>query len=358
MQLGAKARAATMACGALALGAGLWTSLARLGFSAEGLAAINHGPLMVGGFTGTVIALERAVALDRPWGYLAPAFSALSAVLLLFSYPYSAAAIPLLFSSVVLLAAFAVFLRRQPAAFTLVMAAGALCWAAGNALLVLGRVLPDVVPWWAALLILTIAGERIEMSRLLPPSPAVQRLTGFLVAFYLTGLVWTLYEPDAGIRASGLAVAALGVVLAYGDIARRTVRAGGLARYAAVGILSGYFWLIVSGIFGMIFGRTLGGLYYDAWTHAQFVGFVFVMIMAHAPIILPAVAGVAVEFTPAFYLPLALLHASLAARVGADLALSWYGRQWTGAVNVAAVLLFAALLVRSIRRGRGREASA
>ena len=354
MQLGTRVRAVPMALGALALGAGLWTSLARLGFPVEGFSAINHGPLMIGGFTGTVIALERAVALDRPWGYLAPALSAVSALLLLFSFPYSLAAIPLFLSSLVLLAAFGVFLRRQPAAFTFVMAAGAAAWTAGNALLVIGRAVPDVVPWWAAFLILTIAGERIEMSRLSPPSPGMQRIIGFLVAFYLTSLVWTLFHADAGIRASGLAVAALGATLAYTDIARRTVRGTGLARYAAVAILTGYFWLIVSGILGTVFGRTIAGLHYDAWTHAQFVGFVFVMIMAHAPIILPSVAGIQVQFTPAFYVPLVLLHASLAGRIAADLTLSWYGRQWTGAVNVVAVLLFAAVLVRSILRGRRR----
>ncbi len=31
-----------------------------------------HGPFMTLGFIGTVICLERAVALDRTWGYLAP----------------------------------------------------------------------------------------------------------------------------------------------------------------------------------------------------------------------------------------------------------------------------------------------
>ena len=29
-----------------------------------------HGPLMVGGFLGTLIALERAVGLEKKWGYL------------------------------------------------------------------------------------------------------------------------------------------------------------------------------------------------------------------------------------------------------------------------------------------------
>lgn len=106
---------------------------------------------------------------------------------------------------------------------------------------------------------------------------------------------------------------------------------------------------------GLLFGQTLGGLYYDAWTHSIFVGFVMVMIMAHAPIILPAVLGIPVKFTPLFYAPVTLLHLSLALRVTADLMLSWYGRQWTGVVNVASVLLFMAVLVVSVRRARAGE---
>lgn len=347
MRLEKRFRALPMALGAISLAAGLWTSLSRLGFSVEGVAAINHGPLMVGGFTGTVIALERAVALDRPWGYAAPALGALSALLLLLSFPYSIAAIPLFLSSLVLLAVFGVFLRRQPAGFTLVMAAGAVAWTVGNALLVWGRTIPETVPWWAAFLVLTIAGERIEMSRLRPFSRRVQQILGLLIIFYLASLAWSLFQGDAGVRASGMAVVALALALAHSDIARHTLRGAGLTRYAAVAVLSGYFWLILSGVFGMIFGQTMAGFYYDAWTHAQFLGFVLVMIMAHAPIILPAVAGVAVRFTSAFYAPLLLLHASLAARIVADLMLSWYGRQWTGVLNVTAVLLFVGILARS-----------
>ena len=41
-----------------------------------------HGPLMVGGFLGTVIGLERAVALGRGWAYVAPLATALGAVAL------------------------------------------------------------------------------------------------------------------------------------------------------------------------------------------------------------------------------------------------------------------------------------
>src|SRR5690606_25837299 len=120
---------------------------------------------------GTIIALERAVALGRPWGYAAPFFGAVSAVLLLFSAPLHIAAFFLFLSSLALLVIFGVFLNRQAADFTVIMALGAVVWAVGNFLLFRGWLVPHVVPWWAGFLILTIAGERIEMSRLRPRTP-------------------------------------------------------------------------------------------------------------------------------------------------------------------------------------------
>jgi hypothetical protein len=70
------------------------------------------------------------------------------------------------------------------------------------------------------------------------------------------------------------------------------------------------------------------------------VGFVFAMIFGHAPIIFPAVLGVAVPFHAFFYAHLVLLHLSLVLRVAGDLALWWPGRQWGGLLNVVAILLF------------------
>jgi hypothetical protein len=64
-----------MATGMIALLGGLWAGLLRLGWAGPFLQAnlpAAHGPLMVCGFLGTVISLERAVALDRAWTFLAP----------------------------------------------------------------------------------------------------------------------------------------------------------------------------------------------------------------------------------------------------------------------------------------------
>ena len=48
------------------------------------------------------------------------------------------------------------------------------------------------------------------------------------------------------------------------DVARRTVRQSGLTRFTAVCLLSGYFWLAVSGVLAVYFGTVLAGAAYDA----------------------------------------------------------------------------------------------
>jgi hypothetical protein len=68
-------RAPLMALAVVALFAGLWAGLIRLGLAlpnAVTAGAELHGPLMALGFLGTLVSLERAVALARPWAYVAP----------------------------------------------------------------------------------------------------------------------------------------------------------------------------------------------------------------------------------------------------------------------------------------------
>ena len=62
---------------------GLWTALERLGWSLPAWpgGALNHGPLMIVGFLGALIALERAVALEKMWTYIAPIAMAAGGIL-------------------------------------------------------------------------------------------------------------------------------------------------------------------------------------------------------------------------------------------------------------------------------------
>ena len=73
--------------GFAALFAGAGAGLARLGYTMPGAiadVAALHGPLMICGFFGVVIALERAVAIGRAWAYAAPALAGVGSVLVLF----------------------------------------------------------------------------------------------------------------------------------------------------------------------------------------------------------------------------------------------------------------------------------
>ncbi len=339
-----------------ALLAAMWGGLLRMGWRWPVLhptLPTSHGPLMVCGFLGTLIGLERAVALQRRWTYIGPLLSGLGGLLLVAGVRGALGPLLMTLSSVGLVAAFVLIIRRQPALFTAVMGLGALAWLAGNALWLAERPLFRVVLWWAGFLVLTIVGERLELSRLLRLS-ALSRAGFFLAAgLFLAGLVWTETDQTVGTRLVGSGLLALTAWLLRYDIARRTVRQVGLPRYIAICLLSGYVWLGVSGVLALRFGALYAGPRYDATLHALLVGFVLSMIFGHAPIIFPAVIGLSVSFRRTFYVHLVLLHASLLLRVVGDLA-SWLpGRQWGGLLNVVVILLFLGNTVYAVLKGKG-----
>jgi hypothetical protein len=312
---------------------------------------------MVCGFLGTLISLERAVGLGQPWGYAAPVLVA-SGALLLGIGPVGAPG-PLLITlgSVVMVAMFLALWRRQPSFFLATMAIGALMWVAGNAQWLAGAAIFRVVFFWVAFLVLTIAGERLELNRVLRPPPAVRGAFVLAMAVVLAGIAAATRWPEPGVRVLGVGLVALTLWLARFDVARRTVRQRGLTRFMAVCLLGGYVWLGVGGAIAAVTGVATPGVLYDAMLHAVFIGFVISMVFAHAPVIFPAVLGVPLEYRPAFYLHVSVLHASLVLRVVGDLVDSlgrW--RVWGGLLNAVALLLFLAKTGRSIvmRGDQGR----
>ena len=123
--------------------------------------------------------------------------------------------------------------------------------------------------------------------------------------------------PAPGYPLLGLALLALVGWLAGHDVARRTIRSTGLARFVAGCLLAGYGWLAVAGACWLLGGAAPDGPRYDAVVHAVFLGFTLSMIMAHAPVILPAVLRRPLPYHPAMIAPAALLHGSLALRLWA-----------------------------------------
>jgi len=84
------------------------------------------------------------------------------------------------------------------------------------------------------------------------------------------------------------------------------------------------------------------------------------MVFGHALIILPAVTRLRISYSPVLYVPLAILHISLAVRMIGDLCEWSLLRQWSGVATVLAIAAFAAGLLWGALAGRrptaGRQA--
>jgi hypothetical protein len=330
---------------------GLWVGLARLGLTLPGgmpALAEFHGALMISGFLGTVISLERAVAIGRWWSYAAPVLSAIGAAALVVGAPVFASGTFLL-AGIALTFNSGTVVVRQPALFTVILTVAAACWVGGTLVWINGAPAADVAGWGLAFLVLTIAAERLELSRLLSP-PRSSQLTFILAAALI--IIGVARGELAGESApfSGVGLLAVTVWLIRHDIALRTIRLAGQARFSAACLLAGYFWLGLAGLVLLVAPPGATAFSYDAAVHAIAIGFVLSMIFGHAPIILPAVTGLRVRYSAAVYGPLVVLHLSVLLRIAADLFEHVEMRAFSGPITIIAFAGYAATLIIVSRR--------
>ncbi|HEX6734305.1 MAG TPA: hypothetical protein VF096_05800 [Azonexus sp.] len=340
---------------------GVFGGLARLGVAAPEfgqLRAGSHGALMIAAFFGTVISLERAVALHRFWPYLAPLAAGLGGLAIVAGGP--AWLPPLLFSlagTLFVIASIGVY-RQLPALFTLTLLLGAAAWLAGNLLWLFGGELSAATLLWMSFLVLTIAGERLELTRFLPPRPLAQQLFRVLLLLAVAAALLLVLAPEAGSRLLAATFLALAVWLLRYDIARRTVRQQGLTRFVAVCLLAGYAWLAAGALLGLGGAFLPGQPGRDAALHAIFLGFVFSMVIGHAPIIFPAVMRVRIPYHPFFYLPLTALHLTLAVRLSGSFGAGLDWQQAGAALNGVSLALFVLTILVSVGRGAASKETA
>ena len=330
-----------LALGFASLAAGVIGGLARAGVAGAPAPAVGlHGVLMVCGFFGTVISLERAVALERTWAYAAPLACGAGGVAILVGWT-SGGFWLLALGAAVMCNASARLAARQFSleACTLAIAAG--CWLIGNLLLAAGVPVAMLLGWWIAFFVLTIGAERLELSRYVQRSGMARRMFAAIAAA-------TVVAAFGSLQLTGIALMALAAWLFTYDLARRTIRGTGLARYIAACLLAGYGWLALGGAL-LALARA-----YDGALHAVLVGFVFSMVFGHAPVIVPAVLRRPLPYTPWFYLPLVVLHGSLALRVAGGFAGEPAIRAAGSAGNALAIALFVATAATQvIRRTHG-----
>jgi len=349
--LGVPFRLPLLIMGFVALAFGVLAGLARLGWGVPSHAVqltLLHGPLMVSGFLGTVIGLERAVALGKRWAYAGPLLTGLGSITILLGLPPTIGAAAMALGSTVLLTGTVLIMLRQRELFMLTMTLGALSWLAGNLLWLTGTPVSGVAALWMNFLILTIAGERLELSRFLPPSPVAKRVFAAILATLLTGSILSATGSSTTLYGAGLL--GLALWLLRQDIARRTIKEQGLTRFIAVCLISGYLWL-TAGSLTLLAAGDLTGAAYDAVLHTILIGFVFSMVFGHAPIIFPAVVRVRMPYHWTFYVPLLALHVSLLMRFAGD-GLELPGLHRVGALlNAVALVLFILSTVSSVIRG-------
>lgn len=320
--------------------AGLDAGLLRMGIAAPvGSQTLPdvHGPVMVLGFLGTLIGLERAVALRSGWAYAAPVLLGLGGLALVVPLPPLVGRVLLVHGTLALVVVLvALWQRRRDDEVLVQVLAAAL--AALAALLWVRVEASSVVPLLAGFVVLTIAAERVELARIHLPRNA----GGVLVALstlYAVAATAALVAPGPGSRAVGLTLLALVWWLAPRDVARHTVRSTGLPRFSATAMLGGYAWLAVAGVAWTVTGTPSERGAYDVLVHTIFLGFAMSMVIAHAPVILPAVIRRPLPYRPVLWLPLVVLHAGLALRVGGDLAGATTLARAGGVVTALALLL-------------------
>lgn len=182
---------------------GIGSGLLRLGWNfplPSTSLVVFHGPLMVCGFLGTVIALERAVAIGQRWAYLGPLSAALGGLSLIVGLPWLIGAVLVTIASAILCITTMQIFIRQRAIFTLTLLLGSISWLLGNILWLGGLSITQVAPWWIGFLVLTIAGERLELSRFLPPSISSRIIFMLIITLLLIGAVLATLSKDLNVQ--------------------------------------------------------------------------------------------------------------------------------------------------------------
>jgi hypothetical protein len=338
--------------------AGASGGLARLGLPVPAAAIGVHGAVMACGFFGTLIALERAVALRRLLGLTAPLAAGVGGILAWALHAESAAQAAWAVAACALVGLYGLAgVTRAWSAHLIVELLGAVCWATGTAAWAAGS-LSAGVTGWTAFLVLTIAAERRELTQMLRLPSVAHRLFAAVVALVLVAVA--LAGADALGAETGAwvapawwtACAVLALWLLRWDIAPRKWRSPGWLGHTGQCLTVGYAWLLIGALLGLVSLRWPGGVTALA-QHAVLLGFVFAMVFGHAPIILPALAGDRPLYSAWARLPIWILSASLLLRGAATATGSAGALAAAGAMHALAIVWFAAvMLVGGLRSWR------
>ncbi len=316
---------------------GILTGWFRIGFDMPvSRIYLHHGAIMTGSFLGTVILIERIVALKRKWLFSFPLINASSLIFYWLDWTQMAF-LMLIIGAVGLFYVFFLINRIHTDIPHKVMWAGAAAWFIGNIHLFIFNQYAHSILWWMAFLLLTIVGERLELCRFLPVSSTKKNLLLVLLALFVASCVIPIQVGSQLI--AGIALIFISAWLMMYDMVRKSIKMTGIHRFSAITLMCGYLWLAVSGLLYLM--ETTGMITYDMLIHSFFLGFIFSMIFAHAPIILPGVLNLGFKpFHPSLYAWVAIFQISLIFRIFGNMLSFSNWKQFGGLVNGISILLF------------------
>lgn len=282
-----------------------------MGFALTDFGAASHGLYLVGGFLGTLISIERAMVMKQKAWLLVPFTSGISTLFFLLDFTEIGYGL-LLLASLGLVVIMHLQSLKHPKIHTYLLYGGAALWFLGNFMAFEQGLIAAGATWWIGFLLFTIVGERLELTEFLPVKKSIKNLLLVFLFIFLLGLIL----PFHGIGPYFMGSSALlisGWLLRY-DMAKLSVKKGNQFKYIGLGLLVGYVWLLVFGLIVLLIPNH--PLYYDLFLHSFFLGFVFSMIWAHAPIIFPLIFGIKESpFHLILWIPWAIFQVTLIGRI-------------------------------------------
>ena len=321
---------------------GLWAGWVRLGYDLPGLdLATLHGPLMVGGFVGTLIGIERSFLSGNGKWWIIPMLSGAAVAAWLLGFTREAPLMLMAASAFLVILQVIHLWRSREWLSGIVQLLGALCFLAGNFRLLVDPFMPAIVPFWMGFVLCFILATRLSVVTLKNMLTRLAVRGGLLL--YLASLAVPFHFQGNLFGGAGLMLIAFGMMIT--EFEQGSALPSIFETYCLSGILTAWLWLLFAGI-GLIFWQE--HLYgYDATVHAFFVGFLFSMVFVHALGKAAVLAGLAQPpFHPLLFTWMLLLSLSLLLRIFCgDMLTMDLIRKWSGLLNGLAILGFLISLI-------------
>lgn len=327
---------------------GIYIGFIRIGWAFPVFASLpipHHGILMAGSFLGTLISVERVSVLKNRWAWLIPLLIVSSLFFLIFQQNQVAFGVLVVGSIGYFGISFQNYMTYKLKG-DILMLIGAFFQLVAFTIFIFTHSYPMSFAGWLLFFLLTIVGERLNLTRFLP----VSRKADIELYVWFSVLIVSsfLYHFGFAVLVS-LCLWGIAQWLLRNDIALVNIRKSGHYQFLGAALIGAYIWLFITGALGLI--KSDNPYLYDALLHAFFVGFVLSMVLAHAPIIFPALLQIRITpFHPIMYVWLLVLHISLFIRVYGDIFESYELRKLGGLFNglsfVGYLLTVALLIIR------------